>query len=38
MPATHIRFDNDEWQLVDDDTHEILAVAETAKELEGLEL
>jgi hypothetical protein len=36
--GTHSRFseDDQEWQLVDDETHEILCVADTAKELEEM--
>ena len=41
MSSTHIRFDDgyQEWQLVDNETHEILRVADNIKELcqEGLE-
>ncbi len=36
MSATHTRFDESyqEWQLVDNETHEVLAVGNTLAELE----
>ena len=34
--SSHVRYENDEWQLVDDETHEILCVANSAEELEEM--